>query len=425
MRFSLIFTIALASCGILFAEDYSIDFEIPEEDKEAEEGLEWSGYLDSRYFIFRTDQSSPFYQIQFFGKDDLSKYWSQYKLELYLDADYQTRDMGFHLKTHSAYYNDSDSGFDMFEAYGNVNLSLSSFIQAGKRRYNWGKGYAFNPVGYVNPFKDPENPELAQAGLLSMNFEKIKSLDSDFLKTVTLTAIIIPPDEVLNKRYAEVKDTDLAAKLYFLLWDIDIDVMGYYSRANSSHIGFDFATNIRENIEIHGELSHFRDEHKNAIVESDLVTTKEDGYSYLMGFRYLNRWSTTVIGEYYHNGAGLDEAEYSDYIDFIQSGVDSSNPEKTLNYSRNYFKGTNLMRDYLYLKITQPEPFNWLYFTPSMFTIYNLNDNSFLLAISLSYKPFTNFEVMLWPTLLIGDEGTEFGSRQFDQRCELRMKVYY
>ena len=24
--------------------------------------------------------------------------------------------------------------------------------------YNWGKGYAFNPVGYVNPFKDPENP---------------------------------------------------------------------------------------------------------------------------------------------------------------------------------------------------------------------------------------------------------------------------
>jgi hypothetical protein len=425
MRLLLILTIALAFCGTLFAEDYSMDFEIPEEDEAEEKSLEWSGSLDSRYFVFHTDQSSPLYRLQFFGKDDLSEYWSQYKLELYLDADYQTSDMGFHLKTYSAYYNDSDSSFDLFEAYGNVNLSLSSFIQAGKRRYNWGKGYAFNPVGYVNPFKDPENPELAQAGLLSMNFEKIKSFDSEFLKTVTLTAIVIPPDEVLNSRYGEIKNTDLAAKLYLLLWDIDIDVMGYYSKTNSSHIGFDFATNIKENIEIHGELSHFRDEPRNTIGEGDLVTTKEDGYSYLMGLRYLNQWSTTVIGEYYHNGAGLNEAEYGDYIDFIQSGVDSSNTEKALNYSRTYFKGTNLMRDYFYLKVIQPEPFNWLYFTPSIFTIYNLNDNSLLLAVSLTYKPFTNIEVMLWPTFLIGDEGTEFGTRQFDQRYELRMKVYY
>jgi len=425
MRFLVILPIALVSCGVLFAEDYSMDFEIPEKDEAEEKGLEWGGYLDSRYFVFHTDQSSPLYQLQFSGKDDLSEYWSQYKLELYLDADYQTRDMGFHLKTYSAYYNDSDSSFDLFEAYGNVNLSLSSFIQAGKRRYNWGKGYAFNPVGYVNPFKDPENPELAQAGLLSMNFEKIKSFDSQFLKTLTLTAIVIPPDEVLNKRYGEIENTDLAAKLYLLLWNIDIDVMGYYSKTEPSHIGFDYATNIRENIEFHGELSHFRDEPKNTIVEGELVTKKDNGYSYLMGLRYLNQWSTTVIAEYYHNGAGLNEAEYGDYIDFIQSGVDSSNTEKALNYSRIYFKGTNLMRDYLYLKVTQPEPFNWLYFTPSIFSIYNLNDNSLLLAVSLSYKPFTNFEVMVWPTFLIGNENTEFGSRQFDQRYELRMKVYY
>jgi hypothetical protein len=425
MKPLLALTMVLVCCGILFAEDYSLDFEIPQADEEEQKGLEWSGYLDSRYFVFHTDQSSPLYQLQFLGKDDLSELWSQYKLELYLDADYQTSDIGFHLKTHSAYYSDSDSSFDLFEAYGNVNLSLSSFIQAGKRRYNWGKGYAFNPVGYVNPYKDPENPELAQAGLLSMNFEKIKSFDSEILKTITLTTIIIPPDEILNKRYAEIKDTDLAAKLYLLLWNMDIDVMGYYSRINASHIGFDFATNIKENIEIHGELSHFRDEPRNTVVGADLVTIRENGYCYLMGLRYLNQWRTTVIAEYYHNGIALNKAEYASYIEFVQNGVDSLNPEKALNYSRTYFRGANLMRDYLYLKITQPEPFNWLYFTPSMFTIYNLNDNSLLLAVSLSYKPFTNFEVMLWPTLLIGDEGTEFGSRQLDQRCELRMKVYY
>ncbi len=134
MRLFLIITITLVSCGFLFADDYS--FEIPEKEEEEESKLEWSGNLDERYFIFHADQSSPFYQLQFFGKEDLSDYFYQYRVELYLDADYQTKDIGFHLKTHSAYYNDSEASFDLLEAYGNVNLSLSSFIQAGKRMHS-------------------------------------------------------------------------------------------------------------------------------------------------------------------------------------------------------------------------------------------------------------------------------------------------
>jgi hypothetical protein len=423
MRLILVIAIALIPCGVLFASDYS--FEIPEEEEEEESKLEWSGNLDGRYFIFHTDQSSPLYQLQFFGKEDLSGYFSQYKLELYLDADYQTKDIGFHLKTLSTYYSDSEASFDLLEAYGNVNLSLSSFIQAGKRMYSWGKGYAFNPVGYVNPFKDPENPELAQAGILSIGFEKIKSFDSDFLKTVAITAIAIPPEETFSNRYAEIEDTNLAAKVYFLLWDIDVDIMGRYSREDTSSIGVDFAANIRENIEVHGELSHFRDMPKNTISENALLTSAENGYSYLLGMRYLNQWQTTIIAEYYHNDAGLNSEEYSSYVDFLENSVRAKEIEQALMYNRAYFRGSNIMRDYLYLKALQPEPFGLLYFTPSLFSIYNLNDNSFLLAFLLTYKPFTNFEVTFWPTLLVGDDRTEFGGRQFQRKYELRMKVYF
>ena len=83
------------------------------------------------------------------------------------------------------------------------------------------------------------------------------------------------------------------------------------------------------------------------------------------------------------------------------------------------------MQDYLYLKATQPEPFGLLYFTPSLFTIYNLNDNSFLLSVLLTYKPFTNFEFTFSPTFLIGDEHTEFGARQFHRKYELGMNVHF
>jgi hypothetical protein len=77
------------------------------------------------------------------------------------------------------------------------------------------------------------------------------------------------------------------------------------------------------------------------------------------------------------------------------------------------------------VKISQPEPFDWLYFTPSIFSIYNLSDKSFLISASLNYKPATNVEFIFWPSLLVGRESTEFGDRQAQQRFELWMRVFF
>ena len=291
--------------------------------------------------------------------------------------------------------------------------------------YNWGKGYAFNPVGYVNPLKDPENPELAQAGVLSINIEKIKSFNSD-LKTYAFTAILIPPVESINDKYGELKNTDLALNNYFLLWDMDIDVMGYFSRIQPGRLGVDLAVNVRENIELHGELSYARDQVKYEIIDSDIGSGRNDGYSYLLGVRYLNQSGTTIIGEYYHNDFGLTKGEYRRYSDWLLAGAENpASAIKTLGYSQTYFKSSNLMQDYLYLKIQHPEPFGLLYFTPSVFTIFNANDNSFSLSSSLSYKPVTNLELILWHTLLNGKKNTEYGNKQNRQKIQAWMRLYF
>ena len=211
MKFLFLIALILGSASFLSAQDYSFEIPVGEEDNK----LEWSGNFDGKYSVFHTRDTSPLYRLQFFGQDDLSNYLSQYRLELYLNSDCQTKNVGFHLKTHATYYNDSPADFNLFEAYGNLNLSFNTFIQAGKKMYSWGKGYAFNPVGYVNPFKDPENPELAQAGLLSLNFETIKSFQSDILKTAAFTVVAIPPVEQINNRYAEIENTGISAKSYF------------------------------------------------------------------------------------------------------------------------------------------------------------------------------------------------------------------
>ncbi len=424
MKSLLLMIMLCCSVSVLSAQDYS--FDIPT--SETEKKIEWSGNFDGKYSLFHMRAASPFYQLQFFDQDNLSNSLSQYRLELYLNGDYQTDKVGFFLKTHATYYNDSQADFNLFEAYGNLNLSFNTFIQAGKKMYSWGKGYAFNPVGFVNPFKDPENPELAQAGLLSLNFETIKSFPSDILKTAALTVVVIPPAEQINNRYAEIKNTDIAVKSYFLLWDMDLDVMGYYSKLNPRKIGADFAVNLKENLEAHGEFSYYEGLTRYSIENNTLFTDSQNGYACLLGLRFLNRWNTTVIAEYYHTDAGLTQTEYDRYLTFIQNSLSSgieAQRYQALSFSQSYFAGSTLKQDYVYLKISQPEPFDWLYFTPALFTIYNIQDHSFLLAMPFSYKPVTNFEFLFWPSFLIGEKGSEFGNRQVQQRLELWMRVYF
>ncbi|MDI6804130.1 MAG: hypothetical protein QME58_09825 [Bacteroidota bacterium] len=393
-----------------------------------EKKLEWSGNLDVKYSLLQMSQTSPAYQLQFYSSKNISRYLSQYRIEPYLNAEYKSGSVGFFMKTHATYFSDEEATVDLFEAYARYSPTLNTSLQLGKSVYNWGKGYAFNPVGYVNPLKDPENPELAQAGILSANVEYIKSFSSGSLQTFAAQALIIPAINTINNRFGEAKYTDVAAKFYFLLLDTDIDLMIYQGSRSYKKYGFDVSRNIKENLEFHTEFSLTRNADRYSIDNGILNRERGDIYSYLFGIRYLSEWNTTVIAEYYRNGFGMSKNEFESYQDYLLRSIAIGTPDaiqQTLGISQTYFKSNTLMRDYLYVKLTQPEPFDWLYFTPSIYTIYNLQDNSFLLSANFTYKPETNLEFILWHTYMFGKDDSEFGSRQIEQKVELWMRAYF
>lgn len=412
------------SSGVVFAQEVDSSEVVAKKEK----NLEWSGNLDTKYTLLYMHQNSAQYKLQFLKQPPSSSLLTQYRLEPYLNADYRTGDLGFVLKTHATYYSDANQQFDLFETYGSFNPSLNITLQAGKRMYNWGKGYAFNPVGFVNPIKDPENPELAQAGLLSTNVEYIKSLHSDALQSFALMFVVIPSSEILNGRYGEFEKSDIALKTYFLLWDTDLDFMTYYSKDKPKRYGLDFARNLKENFEIHGEISFNLNAPRSTIINDSITIELSDKFSYLFGMRYLSESNVTVIAEYYHNGYGLKRSEYDQYANFLTRSAGSNNPfvvQQALSATQTYFRGSTLMQDYLYVKITSVEPFDWLYFTPSLYTIYNLADKSFLLSLQMNYKPVTNVEFIFWPSALVGGAQTEYGSKQVKERIEVWMRVYF
>ncbi|MDQ7797480.1 MAG: hypothetical protein RDU76_00875 [Candidatus Edwardsbacteria bacterium] len=416
-------------CLLLFgalarADDYS--FEVPPAET-TKETLELSGSLDARYLLAKSRKGSALYALQYYSRP-LSDVLSSYRADFYLNGDYQTGDVGVHLKTYSGYYGSSQADFDLHELYGNVSISGTSFLLLGQKMYNWGKGYAFNPVGYVNPQKDPENPDQAQSGLLSMNYQYTKSIASGALDNISVDLILAPSANTINGKVAEAENTDIAGKLYLLLWNTDIDLMGYYSRVNPEEYGFDFSRNVIPSLEIHGEYSRFTNLPRYYLLNDSLRTENIDGSSYLFGFRWLNSWNITTIGEYCQNEAGLSKAEFEQYQDFLDKAVSSGNNiavSSALNTGKTYFGDPNLMREYLYLKVSWQEPFNMLYFTPAVQLLYNLDDQSYSAGLPVSYKPITNLEFVFWPVVFAGGSNTEYGSKQYEGKMDLWATFYF
>ncbi|MCD6564538.1 MAG: hypothetical protein J7K53_01205 [Bacteroidales bacterium] len=406
-----------------FSQEY--DFDIPEEE---EAKIEFNGNLDAKLGILQTRKSSPFFGLQFYDVSEKSDYLSQNRLDFYLNGEYRYKKVGFFMKTFTQYAKEESLSPSFFELYGSLNLSPRLSMSIGKRRFNWGKGYAFNPVGYVNAEKDPENPDLALAGKTSVYINYNKSLTSGSLQNFSVAAILLPLEAEINQKFASADEIGAAFKLYFLLKNIDLDFMAAFRKNEPQRFGMDFSANLRENVEIHSEIGYAHGENKYLIVDDLVLQQKIDGVSFLLGLRYLNRFNTTLIVEYYHNNKGLSKNEFTSYVDYLQSSLDSNIPaiinSAVFNMSTT-FRSKTLMRDYLYMKIIQPEPFSWLYSSISMFTIYNLADNSLLFSPQLSYKPFTNFEVLLWPVFFFGDNHTEYGSKQFKRKVEIWMRFYF
>ena len=406
------------------AQDY--DFEIPEEEKASK--LEFSGNLDAIWGILQTNTTSPVYGLQFFGQDKSDEYLSNYHLDFYLNGDYRYKQVGVTMRTFTQYTKEGPLELSFYELYGSLNLSPRLTFSVGKRRYNWGKGYAFNPVGHVNTEKDPENPDLALAGKISLYFKYNRSFSSGLIQNLSLSAIVLPKETYIMSKYSKFEDLSAALKLYVLTNNIDLDFMFYAGPNQTQSLGMDFSTNLLENIEVHGEISYSNNEEKYLIQDDVVEMNKVSGFSYLMGLRYLTSWNMTIIAEYYHNNTGLTKQEYQDYLAYLQNNLITGDVD-LINATRavmtGHFRSKNMMRDYLYIKASLPEPFKWLYSSVSVFTIYNLNDNSFILSPQIGYKPFTNAEILLWPSFLFGGDDSEYGSKLFQNKLEMWFRFYF
>jgi len=327
-------------------------------------------------------------------------------------------------------HSDWSQDFDLYEGYLSLKPSLHFHIDIGKKRLKWGKGYAWNPVAFIDNPKNPFDPDLALEGFTVISADYIKSF-SGKLRTLTLTGILIPVFKDVNSQLGRHNTLNYGGKVYSLLFDTDIDLMFLTGPGISSRYGIDFSRNITSNIEIHGEGAYWTEYSKRVVDdESALDQKKRDGCSYLLGIRYLTKSNTTFFLEYYRNGRGYTQKEMEDYYSLIDSGYDMylmSGIEDELDLASSFtgFRTFSPAINYLFLRILQKEPFNIVYFNPSLTSICNLGDGSFSLVPELLYTPVTDLELRARAMFLVGNRGTEFGEKQNNFRLELRIRYYF
>jgi hypothetical protein len=395
------------------------------------------GYLELRPVLFGLDMDASLYKLKFFNRDEgktIEEYNERFRLEGSLEKGIARLFVKANFDLQYSYlgWEHSEPKRMIYEGYLSLKPSSSLSFNFGKQTLLWGKGYAFNPVAFVSRPKDPDDPELAIEGYITASADYIKSFQGP-LKTVSITPVIFPVYKDVNDDFGTVNRLNFAGKLYLLLYDTDIDLMVMTGGSRTSRVGMDFSKNITTNLEVHGEFA-FINNQKSRVIDSqgNIFEAKFDAESYLLGIRYLTASDTTFIFEYYRNGTGFSHLEMKDYLTFIDRGYDlfllngnDSLLKKAASVTEGNYGRINPSKDYLYLRISQKEPFNILYFTPAITTIMNLNDRSLSLSPELLYEGIKNLEIRLKGIGLLGGRRTEFGEKQNDYRVELRVRYYF
>jgi hypothetical protein len=422
-----------AFCAHAGASEY--DFAIPESDP-----VPWSfgGRVTARTTWHRLDDSTAGYRRLYAGTDPGAN-THDFQALAELSASWRSNMFQAVLLTHhdrTRTFFDSEWDHAVYEGYVSVSPGPNLTLDAGKKPVLWGTGYAWNPAGFLNRPKDPDDPGLNLEGRTFLGMDYIKSFSEGHLNNIGITALVLPViDGFANTELGENLDVNSAVKLYFLWRDTDIDLIWFNGPDQPHSFGIDFAKNLAPHFAVHGELAVQKDVPVPAVMPNGAIQqTDETQVSSLVGLRYLNTHDTTFIAEYYHNGAGQDDLwEATASMGSKASQTVPASPASPVSTAATESMGSvgstatrrNPGRDYFYIKVSQKEPADILYLTAWMAAVVNLHDHSFNLQPGLTWTPVTNLEINTRVGIPLGPAETEFGEKPDRFRPEIWVRYYF
>jgi len=415
----------LASIAIAqAAEEYSFDASAFEK-----KPFELNGYVQLKEDNFALNTAGAFYKLNYYHQpqlNDLNVTTGTMQLAGKLRQGIGT----FDFRTNSDLQRDQlahDHDNTVFEAAYSVRPNPGLTMEAGKRAMRWGKGYAWNPIGFVERPKNPDDPELAREGYGMIDADWIYS-PGGALQTIAFTPVLLPVANNINSDFGASGYLNPAAKLYLLYRDTDIDFAWQGKGSRPARFGMDFSRNLLSNFEIHGEWARILQFTKPVTDATGQVTNLTvNATSYLAGLRYLTASDTTYIAEYYRNGTGYSAGEADQFYRLVDNAFATGNStlvQKALSLQSSYGR-PNPGQDYVYFRAQQKDALGIVYFQPAIFAIMNWQDRSYQVTPELLYTGINNTELRLRIFMLQGGASTDFGEKANSRRIEFYARYYF
>jgi hypothetical protein len=414
---------AALACSVAQAQEYTFDAS-----EFAKKPIELGGYAEFKQEALWLRPDSPLFRLNFAGQAP-RRSLDRSTGTLELAGRWNAGDLVADVRTHSALAHDAFGTSRLnriYEAGARWTLDKSWSLDAGKRALRWGKGYAWSPVAFLERPKDANDPQLAREGYVMAGGTWVRSFPGP-LAAASVTALVVPAGEDVNRTYGKPNHANPAAKLYLLYHDTDIDLLWAGKGSRPGRYGFDFSRNVGTNLEVHGEWARTTGLEKPLILPDGRVAQeRRDTTSWLLGIRYLTESEVTWIAEAYRNGAGYTRSQYADFVDLASDVSFAELVDPRLeSLAQSPYARPNPGRDYAYLRVSAKEPFDWLYVTPAITAITNLRDRSFSLTPEVAYGGLADLELRARVVWLHGGPDTEFGSRPNRRRVEVYARWFF
>ncbi len=427
-RWSLLLLLSAAAAAQA-TEEYS--FEASEFEKKP---FEIGGYLQLKQESFALNRAGAFYKLENINqpqRDSLDRSIGTMELVGKLRQGIGT----FDFRAHSDVQRDQlaqDHNNVLYEGVYSIRPEPGLTLEAGKKTLRWGKGYAWNPIGFVERSKDPNDPELSREGLVMANSDLIFNREGP-LQTIAFTPVLLPVGNHVNSGFGTAGHLNPAAKLYLLYRDTDIDFAWQGKGSRPGRFGMDFSRNLSSNFEIHGEWARIQQFARPVTDSAGRVTTEVgNATSYLLGLRYLTEKDTTYIAEYYRNGTGYSDEEAGQFYQLVDTAVaqlqqtgSSALLPRALSLSQGSYGRPNAGKNYLYFRAQQKDALGIVYFQAAITAMINLQDHSYQLTPELLYAGVKNLNLRLKFFLLHGAARTDFGEKQNSGKLEFLATYYF
>jgi hypothetical protein len=427
----ILFFIVFGFVPVMAVAEESYTFDTAETEKKP---YHVGSYIEIKPILYGLDHDSAFYKLHFFN-DPRGQNLLEANGRIQLEGSYEKNIFRIYARTNtdlkSSYSGESERS-TFYELYGSMKPLPNLKFDVGKKTMKWGKAYAWNPVAFVDRPKDPDDPDQAMEGYILATADYIKSMEGP-LKTFSFTPVLFPVYDHVNEDFGNKYKLNFAGRFYFLLYDMDIDLLFMTGGSRTDRYGVDFSRNISTNFEVHGEFAYIRNFSKKALdINGKPFLVEGDAVSYVIGLRHLTTFDLTTIIEYYHNGMGFSGDDMKNYYGYITRGYntyqtsgDATALVNALQMAEGSYGRSSAMVNYLYVRFSQKEPFDILYFTPALTWMMNTDDQSWSLTPELLYTGITNWEFRLRTGIIVGARNSDFGEKQNDYRIELRVGYYF